>query len=135
MPEKSPLVTDVMQSSFVVIDGMATVRDALLQMHEANSDVLIVDKRTDDDEHGIVLLTDIVSAVLAPNRAPERVHVYEIMSKPVVTVHSGMSVKNCARLFANIGVSAAPVLRDGAIAGIVTYRELAFAHLNNESES
>lgn len=129
MNDKTLTVGDVMRPQFVTIDRMATVSDALKIMHEGNSDLLLVNKRNDGDEYGVVLLADIVAEVLAPDRAPERVNVYEIMSKPVITVSATMSVKNCARLFKNVGISSAPVLQDDEIAGIVSYRELAFGRI------
>lgn len=129
MNDKPLTVGDVMRPEFVMIDGMATVSEALKLMHESSADILLVNKRDASDEFGIVLLTDIVAAVLAPNRAPERVNVYEIMSKPVITVNPEMSVKNCARLFRNVGISSAPVLHNGEITGVVSYRELAFGGL------
>lgn len=126
MKDKIVRVRDVMRPRFITVDGMDTVGAALQRMYEAGADVLIVNKRNEDDEYGIVLLTNIVSEVLAENRAPERVNVYEIMSKPVITVKADMLTKNCARLFANFGISTAPVMQDRNIVGIVSYRELAF---------
>lgn len=126
MNESLLKVGAVMRPRFVMVDGMETVKEALDKLRNDNAQVLIVNKRHDDDEYGIVLLTNIVSDVLARNKAPDRVNVYEIMSKPAITVDPDMSVKNCARLFKNIGISAAPVIQNDEIVGIVSYRELAF---------
>ncbi len=126
MNESVLKVGAVMRPKFVMVDGMETIKEALEKLRNDNAQVLIVNKRHDDDEYGIVLLTNIVSDVLARNKAPDRVNVYEIMSKPAITVDPDMSVKNCARLFKNIGISAAPVIQNDEIVGIVSYRELAF---------
>lgn len=126
MQQSDLTVADVMRPEFVTVDGMTTVNDALQVMREGRSDILLVNKRSQSDEYGVLLLADIVAEVLAPDRAPDRVNVYEIMSKPAITVSAGMSVKNCARLFKNVGISSAPVMRDDEIVGIVSYRELAF---------
>jgi CBS domain-containing protein len=72
------------------------------------------------------LLSDIAKKVLARDRASERVNVYEIMSKPVITVDPDMDVRYCARLFDQFGLSSAPVIEDGRVLGVVSYKELVF---------
>jgi len=85
---------------------------------------LIIDKRHDDDEYGIVLLSDIARDVLSADRAPERVNVYEVMSKPAVGVDPEMDIRYCARLFQRLGFSYAPVIDNGKVLGIVGYTDL-----------
>lgn len=121
---KSILVRDVMSSSFLEIDGLATVKEALIKMAEADTDVVIVDRRDEDDEFGIMLLTDIAKNVLATNRAIERVNVYEVMSKPVIDAPPDMKVRYCARLFERFGLSVAPVIENNKVIGVVSYKEL-----------
>jgi len=115
---------DIMESTFTEVEGLATVAEALELMREHGTQVLIVKKRTDLDEYGIVLLADIAKHVLAKDRAPERVNVYEIMSKPVVGVDPHMDIRYCARLFANLGLSVMPVMEDETVIGVVSYYEL-----------
>lgn len=118
-------VRDVMHPGFSLVDGLATVADALQLMRLQNTRVLIVRKRDDDDEYGLVLPSDIAKQVMAPNRAPERVNVYEIMSKPVISVAPTMQLRYCARLFHRFGLSLAPVIdSDGTILGIVGHDDL-----------
>jgi Mg/Co/Ni transporter MgtE len=94
-------------------------------MRDRKLNSLIVDKRTPDDEYGIVLVADIAKHVLAKSRAPERCNVYEIMTKPVLSVHPDMHIRYCARLFQKFGISTAPVLdAAGEIKGVVAYDEL-----------
>jgi len=96
--------SDVMEPDFLIIDGMATVAEALAKMKEGNAHFVLVDKRSDDDEYGIVLVSDIAKQVLAKNRSPERVNVYEIMTKPVLSVQPDMDIRYCARLFEHFGI-------------------------------
>ena len=77
-------VREVMTSKFEVIDGLATVEQGLQAMKDNNVRALIINKRHDDDAYGIVLLSDIAKSVLAKNRSPKRVSLYEVMSKPVI---------------------------------------------------
>jgi predicted transcriptional regulator len=125
MNDKKPVrVRDVMASDFQTVDGMMTVSQALTMMKSSGAAVLIVDKRSEHDEYGIVLLSDIAREVLAVDRAPERVNVYEIMSKPVVGVNPDMDIRYCARLFNKLGFSYAPVIDQGRLLGIVGYSEM-----------
>ncbi|MGR8921058.1 MAG: CBS domain-containing protein [Gammaproteobacteria bacterium] len=115
---------DVMEEHFTEIDGLATVAEALELMRKSEIKVLIVKKRTELDEYGIVLLSDIAKKVLAKDRAPERVNIYEIMAKPVISVDPHMDVRYCARLFDRFGLSLVPVLENDTVIGIVSYNEL-----------
>lgn len=118
-------VRDVMHSGYCQVDGLTTVADALRLMKQENAHALIIKKRDADDEHGLVLVSDIAKKVLSPNKAPERVNVYEIMSKPVLGVHPDMRVRYCARLFNQFGLTIAPVIDSaGEILGLVNYDDL-----------
>ena len=120
---------DVMKSAFIEIEGLATVEQALKLMRTNGTEVLIVKKRSEVDEYGIVLLSDIAKKVLAKDRAPDRVNIYEIMSKPIITVDPHMDIRYCARLFDQFGLSVVPVVEDEAVIGIVGYVELVLGGL------
>lgn len=117
---------DVMREQHLELDGKATVKEALDAMKAANASVVIVRKRDEHDAYGILLLSDIVKKVLAKDRAPQRVNVYEIMSKPIISLDPGMDVRHAARLFDSFGLSSVPVIENGVVLGIVSYRELVF---------
>ena len=118
-------VRDVMDERFLEIDGLRTVKEALETIKAGGAAVpIIVRKRNENDEFGIVLLADIAKKVLARDRSPERVNVYEIMSKPVISVPPDMNVRYCARLFEQFGLSVAPVIEGGKILGMVGYQGL-----------
>ncbi len=117
-------VSDVMRDNFTIIDRFTTVKNALDEMAETDARTLIVDKRDDNDEYGIILLSDIAKKVLAKDRAPDRINSYEIMTKPVISVRPEMDVRYCARLFNNLGISVAPVIKDEKVIGMVGYHEL-----------
>lgn len=117
-------VRDVMTDKFKVMDGLTTVDEGLQAMRNSEARALIVDKRHADDAYGIVLLSDLAKNVLAQNRSPKRVSLYEIMSKPVIWVEPDMNIRYCARLFDNFGLAVAPVIEGGKILGIVSYHEI-----------
>jgi len=117
-------VRDVMKKGFDVIDGMTTVSEALKKMKHVDTKTLIVDKRHEDDEYGIVLISDIAKQVLAKDRAPERVNVYEVMAKPAISIDPEMDIRYCARLFENFGLSRAPVIECGKMIGIISFTDM-----------
>jgi signal-transduction protein with cAMP-binding, CBS, and nucleotidyltransferase domain len=117
-------VRDVMKPQFDMVDGLATVAEAMKTMVHIETKCLIVRKRHDDDEYGIVTLADVARQVLAVDRAPERVNIYEIMTKPVIQVSPDMDIRYCARLFARLDINRAPVVEDGRVIGIVGYTDL-----------
>ena len=129
MKRKVIKARDVMQEKHLELDGMATVKEALDEMIKNEAVVLIVKKRDEHDAYGIVQLSDIAKKVLAKDRSPDRVNIYEIMTKPVVPLDPNMNVVYCARLFDKFGLSNAPVIENGQVLGIVRYHELVFQGL------
>ena len=117
-------VKDVMKTGYDLVDGLDSVADALRNAQNPDTKCLLVKKRDDNDEYGIVTYADIAKQVLAKDRSPSRVNVYEIMAKPVISVPANMDIRYCARLFENFGISSAPVIEEGAVLGIVSYAEL-----------
>jgi CBS domain-containing protein len=121
---KKVCVTDVMKREFDLVDGKLTVREALLSMKHPETRALIIDKLDAEDEYGLVLISDIAKKVLATDRSPDRVNLYEIMAKPVLSVPPEMSIKNCAKLLERFGIMRAPVISNGQIVGIVSFHDL-----------
>lgn len=117
-------VRDVMKKNFDLVDGMLSVSEALQRMQHVDTKCVLVDKRHEDDEFGMLLLSDIARQVLGKDRAPERVNVYEIMTKPVITVHPSMDIRYCARLFDQFSLSRAPVVDGGHIVGVISLTDM-----------
>ena len=117
-------VKDVMNPDFDLVDGMDTVAEVLKQAKYPETKCFIVDTRHENDEYGIVLLSDIAKKVLAQNKSPERVNIYEIMSKPVVSVDPEMDIRYCSRLFQNFGLNRAPVVDNLKVIGVVGYTDI-----------
>jgi len=124
MIRKTIRVRDVMKDSFDIVDGKMTVMEALEKMKHIETKSLIVQKRDDNDEYGIVLLSDIAKNVLAKDRSPNRVNIFEIMSKPVIDVDPNMDIRYCARLFERFGLARAPVVENRNIIGLVSFTDM-----------
>lgn len=117
-------VRDVMKSKVDIVDGKMTVMDALEKMKHVDTKSLIVRKRNENDEYGMVLISDIAKHVLAKDRSPDRVNIFEIMSKPVISVSPDMDIRYCARLFERFGLARAPVIENGEVVGIVSFTDM-----------
>ncbi len=117
-------VRDVMKTDYELVHGMETVAEVLKKGEFTETKCIIVDKRHENDEYGLVMLSDIAKKVLARDKSPERVNIYEIMSKPVISVGPDMDIRYCARLFENFGLGRAPVVENRKILGIVGYTDI-----------
>jgi predicted transcriptional regulator len=117
-------VKDVMKHHVDFVDGMKTVHEALQEMQHIETKTLIVNKRHEHDEWGVVVVSDIARKVLAADKSVDRTNVYEVMTKPAVTVHKDMDIRYCARMFEQLGLSRAPVVEDRQIIGIVSYTDM-----------
>ena len=123
-------VREVMRESVTEVDGGINVMEAMRVMKRVGATCLVVSKRHEHDEYGMLLFSDIAKQVIARDRAPERVNVYEIMAKPVIAVRPDMSLRYCARLFERFGISHALVIEDEEVVGIVSYYLIVLGRLD-----
>ena len=118
---------DLMHKGVETIGGSATASEALKKMREKKVSSLIVQQRDTSDAWGIVTKKDIVTKVLdaGPNRRNlSTTKVYEIMSKPLITVSPGLAIKYCVRLMSKSGVTRAPVFDGKQIVGILSFTDV-----------
>lgn len=115
---------DVLERSVVFIDGMATAQEAAAKMRAEKCRCLLVQKRHADDAWGIVVVQDFIKEVLVAGRSPGEVNIYEIMTKPVITVPADMDIRYVARLLYHAGIRRAPVERNGEIVGVISLSSL-----------
>ncbi|MET0012859.1 MAG: CBS domain-containing protein [Sedimenticola sp.] len=117
-------VRDVMKTDFGIIDGKSTIYEALNMMKQYRTSVLVVDRRHEDDEYGLLLVSDIARKVLAKDRSCKRVNVYEVMAKPAVYVDPEMDIRYCSRLFARFDLVRALVVEDNKVLGTISPNSL-----------
>ena len=96
---------------------------------------LVIEKRHEGDEYGLIVIHDIAEKVIAAGRAPERVSVYEIMSKPAVTVDAEMDIRYAIRLLTRFDLSRALVMEKDVLIGVVTLRDMVLRFGKNERGS
>ncbi|PIQ97811.1 MAG: CBS domain-containing protein [Nitrospinae bacterium CG11_big_fil_rev_8_21_14_0_20_56_8] len=114
------VVRDVMMPHFKKIEGVTRIMDALKMMREQKINAVLIEPRDDTDVYGIMTLKDIARKVIAERRKLHEVHVYEIMSKPVLSVPADMPLTYAARLLTNFNVSYGMVLDNNQIIGMVS---------------
>ena len=124
-------VRDVMKTEFDRIDGTSTVSEVLVSMQHPEVRLFVVNKRDENDEFGMLLLSEIAREVLAKDRSPERVNVYEIMVKPVITVSPNMDIRYCARLFNRFKVSRSLVVENDEVIGVVSFTDIVLRGMCN----
>ncbi len=123
---KTPIVRakDVMNKGIVSINGMATAKEAGAKMRAEQISSLIVEKRHADDAWGIVAVQDLIKGVIISGRSSVEVNVYEIMTKPVITVPADMDIRYVARLIHRAGIRRAPVQEQGELIGMISLSSL-----------
>ena len=118
-------VREVMTREVRKIDSLASVREAKNKMKEFGFSSLIVERRDTDDEYGVIAITDISDQVVTKNLSFDRVNVYEIMRKPIISVHPEMDIRYAINLINRFKLSRAIVLDgDQNLLGIVTLRDM-----------
>ncbi|MBC2703435.1 CBS domain-containing protein [Desulfobacula sp.] len=126
VPDNTSIIRarDVMRKGIITIDGMATAKEAAAKMRAEKVSCLIVKRRDNDDAWGIVVVQDFLKGVIIPGRSPENVHVYEIMTKPVITVPADMDIRYVARLINRAGIRRASVEDGGELIGMISLSSL-----------
>jgi len=115
---------DVMHRGIVSIDGMATASEAAVKMRSEKVASLMVNKRNEADAWGILVVQDFIKGVILKGRSPAEVNVYEIMTKPVITVPADMDIRYVARMLYRAGIRRAPVEECGDLIGMISLDSL-----------
>lgn len=134
MERKVVRVSDVMRTPLHMVSGLASVQDAITEMARHNVSSLIIDRRDRDDEFGVITVHDIASKVVAENKSTERTSVYEVMTKPALTLDSKMNTKYAIRLLSRLHLTRALVTHGEEILGIVTLRDMVLGYVDSEDQ-
>lgn len=121
---KYETVIDVMSENLIMIDGLTTISNALSIMRKNEISALVINRRNESDEYGLLTAWDIAKEVIAPDKAPERVSAYQVMQKPVLSMRANMNIRYAIRLFLKFNVSRALVIKNDEAIGIVTLRDM-----------
>lgn len=128
-------VRDVMTKELKTIDGLASVRDAIDMMRAGNTSSLVISKRHDGDEHGVLTVQDIAEKVISLDRSVDRTSVYEVMSKPALTINAEMNIKYAIRLLVRLGTRRALVIDNNDIVGFISQRDMVVRYASIEESA
>lgn len=123
-------VRSVMTSQTELVNGLATMREAVNLMKQKKIHALIVDKRDDTDDFGLITVNEIATGVIEPNRSLDRTAVYEFMIKPALTVNAEKNIRYAIRLLSRYGETRAIVTEDGHAVGFVTLADMVLHYLD-----
>lgn len=115
---------DVMTKHVVDIQPDATVSDAIEKMREWNVSSLLVRRQDSTDTWGFMSRKDVLEKVVARGLDSDTVHVYEIMTKPVITVPPNCSLRDCAALMVRADIRRVLVFDGQDIVGIVSSSDI-----------
>jgi CBS domain-containing protein len=105
----------------VYVDPNASVSDALALMRRRYIHSLVVSKSADNPEYGIVTSTDVCDKIIAGERNPAEMKVYEIMSTPLITVDPDSSLQECSKLMRQHRIHHLPVADEtGELVGMIS---------------
>ena len=122
-------VAAVMKTEIRTIDPMSSVSEAMIAMSQNGVSSLVIERKDEHDEYALIVVSDIAREIIAQGRSPDRVNVYEIMTKPTLTLDSEMDIKYGVRHLSRFGVSRGLVLNhDRDLVGIVTLRDMVLAY-------
>lgn len=130
MERKYIPVRNVMKPQTELVDGLATMREAVDLMKAKNIHALIVDRRDDTDDFGLITVNEIATGVIEPSRSLDRTAVYEFMVKPALTVNADKNIRYAIRLLSRYGETRAIVTEDGHAVGFVTLADMVFHYLD-----
>lgn len=129
-PETRVTVAEVMGPSPAMINGLESVDDAIQIMKAKALRALIVERRHDGDEYGVITVRD-VARLVADNRSTKRSSVYQIMTKPALTLSPDMNVKYALRLMTRLDEREALVMARSELLGFVDLVDLVHGYVES----
>jgi CBS domain-containing protein len=108
----------VLKPDVIILEGSATVGEAIKLMTDNNSRSVLVSNR--GEIIGIVSKTDILFRVISQNRSPDKVRLREIMTCPVLAVRPNSTVAEALSVMDKHKVRQVFVHAYAAVLGMVT---------------
>ena len=114
-------VSEIMTNAAVIDTADDTLAEAARKMWKQQTGSLLVTEG--DDLVGIITERDILKAV-ATGAPLQEARISEVMTKDVVTVGPGTSLREAAKIMADRWIRHLPVLDGGKLVGIISQRDL-----------
>ncbi|NTW52100.1 MAG: CBS domain-containing protein [Chlorobiaceae bacterium] len=124
-------VSALMKKDFKTIKGSSTVAEALQLMKKTGESGIVVEPRNEDDCYGIVTEKDILEKVIDPgedvHRDPWNTPVFQIMSKPIISVNPNMRIKYALRLMKRTNIRRLTVMDNNKVIGMLSMTDVLHA--------
>ena len=125
-----PRVRDLMTVDVPLTTLNTPVSDAARLMRAADRDSLIVFDL--GRAIGIVTERDIIRKITAEGLDAMRVHVAQIVSSPLITIHPDRPAREAAKLMLEKKIRHLPVVKENRLLGIITLQDFA-KHMSKKS--
>src|SRR6056297_3128333 len=123
------LVEEMMVTDVATVSCLATLRDAMDKMRECRVKSLVVEKRHESDAWGIVTYTTILRTVVQEEGDVDLINVYDIASKPAVTVPRQLEVRHAVQMMLDLDIKRVIVSSNNELEGILTMHDIVSAIL------
>ena len=118
------LVKDLMSTNVNVFENESTAMKVVKAMSDCDVDyVIVVQSRKPT---GIITERDVIVRMLTQGLDPNVVIARAIYTNPLVTIEETATVEEAAKLMKEWKIKHLPVTREGKIAGMLTYLDIAF---------
>ena len=118
------LVKDLMSKNINVFENESTVDKVVKSMSDCDVDYVIVLQSRKPT--GIITERDVIVRMLTQGLDPSVVIARAIYTNPLVTIEETATVEEAAKLMKEWKIKHLPVTRNGKIAGMLTYLDIAF---------
>ncbi|RLG12889.1 histidine kinase [Candidatus Pacearchaeota archaeon] len=122
-------VYEIMNTKLETISSDASVYDAIEKLIDKRIRSLLVVPKKQEEEYGIITIRDIIFKVLEKNLDPQKVKVYEIASKPIITVDKDTSIEEILRLMTKNNIARVFVKDKEKIIGLVSFFDVLYSIL------
>lgn len=117
-------VRDVIIRDVVTIDATAPLMDGLELMMKRSVKSLVIPPRHEGDAFGILTFTDIARKVIASDERLEMLNIFDVMTKPCITVPESLEIRYAAKMMTTLGLSRLIVTDGDKLQGIVSLTDL-----------
>jgi signal-transduction protein with cAMP-binding, CBS, and nucleotidyltransferase domain len=118
------LVKDLMSTNVNVFENESSALEVVKAMSDCDVDyVIVVQSRKPT---GIITERDVIVRMLTQGLDPSVVIARAIYTNPLVTIEESATVEEAAKLMKEWKIKHLPVTRNGKIAGMLTYLDIAF---------
>ncbi len=121
---RQTLVRDLMNRDVKFIREDASLLDAVRKMKEFGVSCLVVEGVNKADGYGIITRRDLINKLIDPDPGSQHALVSDIMTMPVYTIPSTMSVLACVKLMKRLNIRRIAVSEGKEVVGLLSNSDI-----------